>query len=92
VIQDLRISKEVIEEISASEWQELERREYTYRQERPFTGVRERTVILVDDGIATGGTMRAAALALHQMRTKCTVIAVPVAPLSTCVELRKLGG
>jgi putative phosphoribosyl transferase len=90
VIQDLRISKEVIESISASEWQELERRERVYRQGRPFPDVQERAVILVDDGVATGGTMRAAALALHHMRPKRTVIAAPVAPFSACVELGKL--
>ena len=90
VIQDLRISKEVIESISASEWRELERRERVYRQGRPFPDVQERAVILVDDGVATGGTMRAAALALHHMRPKRTVIAVPVAPFSACVELGNL--
>ena len=90
VIQNLRISTAAIESISASEWQELERRERIYRQDRPFPDVKERVVILVDDGIATGGTMRAAVLALHHMRPKRTVIAVPVAPLSTCAELGDL--
>ena len=90
VIQDQRISTEVIESISASEWQELEQRERVYRQGRPFPDVRQRIVLLVDDGIATGGTMRAAALALHHIRSRRTVIAVPVAPLSVCGELGKL--
>jgi putative phosphoribosyl transferase len=90
VIQDLRISTEVIERISASAWQELERRERLYRQDRPFPSVHERTVVLVDDGIATGGTMRAAALALLHLRPGRIVIAVPVAPPSACAELGKL--
>ncbi len=90
VIQNLRISTEVIERVSASAWQELERRERAYRQDRPFPSVQERTVILVDDGIATGGTMRVAALALHHMQPRRIVSAVPVAPSSACVELGKL--
>ncbi len=90
LIQDLRIPTGVIEGVSKSAWQELERRERVYRQDRPFPSVHERTVILVDDGIATGGTMRAAVLALHHMRPRRIVIAVPVAPPSACVELGKL--
>ncbi len=90
VIQNLRISRKVIERVSASAWQELERHERAYRRDRPFPSVHERTIILVDDGIATGATMRAAALALHHTRPRRIVIAVPVAPPSACVELRKL--
>lgn len=90
VIQDLGISTKAIEDISASRWRELERRERVYRQGRPLPDVQERIVILVDDGIATGGTMRAAALALHRMRPRRIVIAVPVAPPSACMELGKL--
>src|SRR5438105_3977658 len=66
VVRHLGITPEVIDAVAAREQGELERRERAYRDERPAPDVRGRTVILVDDGLATGSTMRAAALALRQ--------------------------
>ena len=72
---------------AAREQEELERRERTYRDDRPPPVIRDRTVILVDDGLATGSTMRAAALAIRAQGPEHLVIAVPVAPLETCTAL-----
>lgn len=88
VVEALRIPEEVIERVAAKEEQELERRERLYRQGRPAREVRGRTVILIDDGLATGSTMRAAARALRRMRPAELVIAVPVAAAQTCDDLR----
>src|SRR5207249_8253427 len=66
VVDYLRIPGEVIDAVAADELKELERRERAYRGTRPEPGVRGKTVILVDDGLATGSTMRAAAAALCQ--------------------------
>jgi predicted phosphoribosyltransferase len=87
VVQFLFISDEVIDKISAQELQELERRERLYRGERPAYDVRSRTVILVDDGMATGATMHAAVAALKQLQPARIIIAVPTAAPSTCEEL-----
>src|SRR5262245_26235768 len=67
---------------------ELERQERAYRSDRPSFDVRGKTIILVDDGLATGSTMRAAVLALKQGRPARIVVAVPVAPPDTCESLR----
>jgi len=67
---------------------ELDRQERCYRADRPPLDVRGKTVILVDDGLATGSTMRAAVLALKQARPARIVVAVPVAPPDTCESLR----
>ncbi len=88
VVAMLRISPSVIDTVAASEGRELARRERLYRGDRPIPDVRGRTVILVDDGIATGATMRAAIAALRQLRVARIVVAVPTAPRSTCAELR----
>jgi predicted phosphoribosyltransferase len=77
-----------IERVTRAEEQELERRERAYRGGRPSLDVGGLTVILVDDGIATGSSMRAAVRALSQMKPARIVIAVPVAPPSTCNRLR----
>jgi putative phosphoribosyl transferase len=86
VVQALGISPEVIDWVAAKELQELRRRERLYRGQRPAPDVRDRTIILIDDGLATGATMRAAVLALRQQRPARIVVAVPTAAPSTCAE------
>src|SRR5207237_1340609 len=88
VVQMLRIPDEVIDAVAAKEQQELERRERLYRDHRPALEVRGRTVILIDDGLATGSTMRAAAAALRNRQPARLVVAVPVAASSTCDEFK----
>jgi predicted phosphoribosyltransferase len=73
-----------LERVTAAERAELARRERQYRGKRPFPDVRGRTVILVDDGLATGSTMRAAVAALRQEGPARIVVAVPVAAPETC--------
>ncbi len=86
VVQFLEIPDEVIKKIAVREQQELERRERLYRGERRAYNVHSRTVILVDDGIATGATMHAAIAALKQRLPARIIIAVPAAAPSTCKE------
>ena len=88
VVEALRISPLDIELVTNRERKELKRREHTYRGLRPPLNVKDLTVILVDDGIATGSGIRAAVGALRQMQPAQIVIAVPVAPSSTCDRLR----
>jgi predicted phosphoribosyltransferase len=87
VVAGLGITDGEIERIAAAESSELERRERTYREGRAPIEVRGRTVIVVDDGLATGASMRAAALALRAREPAKLVIAVPVAPKAVCGEL-----
>ena len=77
-----------IDAVAKEEQRELERRERLYRDGRPPLDVRGRTVILVDDGLATGSTMRAAMLALRPQHPAAIVVAVPVAAEATCAEFR----
>ena len=88
IVGALGIPPSVIDAVAAREQQELVRRERLYRGDRPPPEVSGRTVILIDDGLATGATMRAAAAALRQQQPARLVIAVPVAAPSTCAELR----
>lgn len=88
VVEMLRIPDEVIETVAESEQRELERRERLYRGSRPMPEVAGQVVILVDDGIATGSTMRATINALRQHSPERIVVAVPVAPPETCRALR----
>jgi putative phosphoribosyl transferase len=88
VVDALGISAAEIERVAAQEQAELERRERAYRGGRPPPRVAGCDVILVDDGLATGSTMRAAAAALRAMHPRRLVVAVPVAAAETCEELR----
>ena len=88
VVDYLRIPGEVIDAVAADESRELERRERTYRGNRPEPEVRGKIIILVDDGLATGSTMRAAASALRQQNPARIVVAVPVSAPQTCNEYR----
>jgi putative phosphoribosyl transferase len=89
VIHQLRIPQDSIDATIEREKQELERRESAYRQGECKADLAGRTVILVDDGLATGSTMHAAALAAKERNPARVVIAVPVAPYSTCERLRE---
>jgi putative phosphoribosyl transferase len=85
------LSQKAIDAVAAREQQELERRERSYRGSRPPLDVRGKTVIVVDDGLATGSTMRAAVAALRKMEPRAVIVAVPVAAPSTCEEFRREG-
>ncbi|MBL8188440.1 MAG: phosphoribosyltransferase, partial [Acidobacteria bacterium] len=84
VIQSLAISPELVESVAERELRELERRERLYRGTRPAAKLTGRTVILVDDGLATGSTMQAAVNAVRQHHPARIVVAVPVAAESSC--------
>lgn len=86
VIDELRITPGALERVAASERLELERRELAYRR-RPPPDLHGRTVVLVDDGLATGASMRAAVEAVRRMGAERTVVAVPVAAPESCREL-----
>ena len=86
VVRALNIPDEIVDEVDEKEERELERREREYRGGRPPVDVRGRTAILIDDGLATGSSMRAAALALRINQPAQIVVAVPVGAPSTCAE------
>jgi predicted phosphoribosyltransferase len=88
LVRGLGIPDEVLQETVEKELRELERREAAYRAGRPPLDLEGKTVILVDDGLATGATMRAAALALRKYKPARVVVAVPVASAETCDEFR----
>lgn len=89
VIRALRVSEQEIATVVEREEKELFRRQHLYRGERPFPKVEDSIVILIDDGVATGATMRVAILALRQQHPKRIVVAVPVGPPDTCEMLRR---
>lgn len=89
VVGYLNVPARIIDAVAQQEEQELRRREQIYRGARPPLDVRDRVVILVDDGLATGSTMRAAYAALKKLDPKHIVVAVPVAARETCYEFQR---
>ncbi len=89
VVNALDVSPEIMEEVAEREWPELLRRERDYRGDRPPSAVEGKTILLIDDGLATGSTMRAAVTALRQLRPRAIVVAVPVGPPDVCQSLRE---
>jgi erythromycin esterase-like protein/predicted phosphoribosyltransferase len=88
VVSGLGIEPELIRAVAEREGRELARRGEVYREGRPMPELSGKTVIVVDDGLATGSSMRAAILALSRLRPARVVVAVPAAPSSTCAELK----
>ncbi len=82
------VSPDDVAAVVKREQDELTRRELLYRGDRPAVAIRGRTVVVVDDGLATGSTMRAAVLAIRQQKPACIVVAVPVGAEETCEMLR----
>jgi putative phosphoribosyl transferase len=89
IIDALSIDEAILGDVARREQRELERRQRAYRGDRPLPELRAQCIILVDDGIATGATMRAAIAALRQQEPARIVVAVPVAPSDTVARLRR---
>jgi predicted phosphoribosyltransferase len=89
VVRILPDADRIVEAVTANELLEMERREHAYRDDRPPLDVRARTVILIDDGLATGATMHAAVQALREQEPAKIVVAIPVCAPETCREMQK---
>ena len=90
VLRAYGVDAETLDRITERERRELERRERLYRDDRPFPSIVDRVVILVDDGLATGSTMRAAVAALRAEGPRKIVVAVPVGAPETCSAMAEL--
>jgi len=88
IINHLQLAPVMIDQVTEGEQLEIERRERIYRDGRPALPIRGRTAVLVDDGLATGATMLAAARAVGALNPKRTVVAVPVASHQACAEFQ----
>lgn len=90
IVRDLKITPKAIAYVTQEEQKELVRRLMTYRGNKPLPLIKNKTIILVDDGIATGATIRVAIKALQQQHPAAIVIAIPVAEKSICEQLSHL--
>jgi len=89
LVKHLQVSEDYIKEESENQRLEIERRLRLYRGDAPYPSLKKRQVIIVDDGVATGSTMRAALVSVRKRGAKAVVMAVPVGPPSTIRELKK---
>jgi predicted phosphoribosyltransferase len=89
IVRELAVSREEFDEVAAREKREVGRREQSYRGNRPAPDLSGKVVILVDDGLATGATMRAAVEAVRRQGPSRVIVAVPVAALDTCEQMRR---
>ncbi|WP_427161657.1 phosphoribosyltransferase [Aliinostoc sp. HNIBRCY26] len=89
VVDLLGISPATIDSVAATEQLELNRRYQLYQGDRPLPNIQNQTIILVDDGIATGATIKAAIATIKQQQPRELIVAVPVAGISTCEELAR---
>ena len=90
VLEGLKIPRSDLEEVVAAEQRELDRRQRAYRGDRPHPELSGKTVILVDDGLATGSTMRAAIVAVRTFQPAKIVVAIPVGAPDTCAEMQQI--
>lgn len=90
IVHSLNVTKKELDKVLEEEQEELARRELAYRGSKPFCRLAGKTIILVDDGIATGYSMRAAIVALRKKKVADIIVAVPVAARFTCEELSEL--
>jgi predicted phosphoribosyltransferase len=89
-VRSLGLTREQVARVIVREREELARRERAFRDGRPAVDVQGRTVILVDDGLATGASMQAAVMALRSRRPAAIVVAVPVASSTACADIRRI--
>jgi len=89
LVRSLHLTSHTIQRVTEREQRELQRREQHFRGDRPFPALTGKTVILVDDGLATGASMRAAAEAIRKHDPSRLIVAVPVAAEATCSEFRR---
>jgi putative phosphoribosyl transferase len=91
VLRAARLSGDVVEEVTRREAAVLADREELYREGKPAQAIADRDVVIVDDGVATGATMRAAASAVRERGPRRLIVAVPVAPAETVADFRRAG-
>jgi predicted phosphoribosyltransferase len=90
LVKELGISKEYIKEEASRQIEEIKRRMKFYRKGKEHKDVKNRSIIIIDDGIATGATMKAAVISLKKKHPKKIIIAVPVAPVDSINEMKKI--